>query len=173
MFSGTYFLATERLGFRTWSRDDLPLALSLWGDFNVTRFFGGPFSAPEVQQRLDREIESLRKNGFQYWPVFLLADGEFVGCCGLRSYASEAKIFELGFHLRPVYWGKGLATESAQAVVKFASDSFQAEGLFAGHHPENMASSKVLAKLGFQFTHEELYPPTGKLHRCYFMRLGK
>jgi len=38
-----YFLKTARRGFRQWSINDLPLAVDLWGDTEVTRFIGGPF----------------------------------------------------------------------------------------------------------------------------------
>ena len=164
---GKYFLKTQRLAFRAWSPDDFPLAHSLWGDLNVTRLIGGPFSEEQVRQRLAKETASLRTNGVQYWPVFLLEDGDFAGCCGLRAYRNEKKILELGFHFRPAYWGQGLAVESARAVIKLARESLKAEGLFAGHHPDNQASRRVLEKLGFHFTHDEFYPPTGKMHRCY------
>jgi RimJ/RimL family protein N-acetyltransferase len=166
-----YFLKTARLGFRLWCMDDLPLALALWGDISVTRFIGGPFSEKQIQERLTREIASMQTNGIQYWPLFVLAEGDFVGCCGLRPYRPEEKICELGFHLRPAYWDKGFAAEAAQAVIKHAYESLRAKGLFAGHSPENLASRKVLQKLGFRFTHEELYAPTGKMHSCYFLNL--
>jgi len=169
----SYFLTTERLGLRRWSHQDLPLAMALWGDAEVTRFIGGPFSEDKVRERLEKEIASIEQHGVQYWPAFLLASEDFVGCCGLRSYRPEQKILELGFHLRPAYWGSGLAQESARAVIRFAPQSLGAEGLFAAHHPENQASQKVLCKLGFRFTHEELYRATGKLHRCYLLSLRK
>jgi ribosomal-protein-alanine N-acetyltransferase len=164
-----YFLKTACLGFRQWSVDDFPLAYALWGDIQVTRFFGGPFSEEQIQERLAREVASMRAQGVQYWPVFLLADGVFVGCCGLRPYKPEERIYELGFHLRPSHWGKGFAVESARAVIAHAYESLGTEALFAGHHPENFASQKVLEKLGFRFTHEELYAPTGEMHRCYLL----
>lgn len=162
-----YFLKTARLGLRLWSSDDLSLALALWGDIQVTRLIGGPFSEQQIRERLEREIASMRAQAVQYWPAFSLTDGDFAGCCGLRPYKPEERVYELGFHFRPCYWGKGFAAESAQAVIGHAHDSLGAQGLFAGHHPENLASRKVLEELGFRFTHEELYAPTGKLHRCY------
>ena len=165
----TYFLKTARLGFRLWSSDDLPLALALWGDPQVTRFIGGPFSETQIQERLAREIASMSDQRVQYWPVFSLADGDFAGCCGLRPYKPEECIYELGFHLRPAHWGKGFAVESARAVIAHAFDSLGAQQLFAAHHPENLASRKVLEKLAFRFTHEELYAPTGQMHRCYIL----
>ena len=77
----------------------------------------------------------------------------------------------LGFHFRPMHWGKGFAGEASRAVIGHAFKSLGARGLFAGHYPENHASSKVLEKLGFRFTHEEPYPPTGRMHRCYMLEL--
>nr|NIV34793.1 hypothetical protein [Anaerolineae bacterium] len=37
----------------------------------------------------------------------------------------------------------------------------------AGHNPKNTASQHLLGKLGFRYTHEELYEPTGLMHPCY------
>ena len=82
----SYFLTTQHLGFRPWSPDDMPLAVALWGDIQVTRLIGGPFSDEQIRERLKKEIASMQQHGLQYWPLFLLADGDFVGCCGLRSF---------------------------------------------------------------------------------------
>jgi hypothetical protein len=48
----TYFLRASRLGFRHWALGDLPLAASLWGDPEVTRLIGGPFTPDQVEERL-------------------------------------------------------------------------------------------------------------------------
>lgn len=156
-----YFMKSERLGFRCWSEEDFPLARTLWGDLEVTRYFGGPFSDDEVRVRLGRELERKQAHGFQYWPIFLLRDGEHVGCCGLRPYGTDAAIPELGFHLRPKFWGQGLAVEAARTVIRYAFDVIGAKGLAAGHHPENANSKKVMAKLGFQYTHDEFFAGLG------------
>lgn len=156
-----YFLKTERLGFRCWSKGDLPLAQKLWGDIEVTRYFGGPFSEAEIGERLEREISRMEKYGFQYWPIHLLADDEHVGCCGLRPYWLEEGIPELGFHLRPKFWGRGLASEAARAAIEYTFGTMGAKGLSAGHHPENLASKKVIEKLGFRYSHEEFFATLG------------
>ena len=158
---------TQRLGFRTWTESDLNLAQGLWGDAEVTRLIGGPLSAERVQQRLAQEIANQAAYGTQYWPVFLLTNDEHVGCCGLRPYASEPRVYELGFHLRRIYWGQGLAVEAARAVIEYAFDRLDAAGLFAGHHPANEPSRRMLIKLGFHYTHDEFYPPTGLRHPSY------
>jgi [ribosomal protein S5]-alanine N-acetyltransferase len=171
--SREYSLKTARLGFRRWSMEDLPLALALWGDPEVARFIGGPFSPEAVRRKLSEEILSMRAHNVQYWPLFMLSTSEHVGCAGLRPYRLEDKLYEMGFHLRPAYWGRGLAVEAGRAVVLFAFDTLGAQAIFAGHHPANTASRTVLQKLGFRFTHKEFYPPTGLEHPSYLLTRPK
>lgn len=168
--SEKYFLKTARLGFRHWTKDDLPLALAIWGDPAVTRFVGGSFSPEQVAQRFDREIACQKNHNFQYWPIFLLTTDEHVGCAGMRAYKLEENIPSMGYYLRPKFWGQGFATEAGRAVISYAFGTLGASALFAGHHPENAASGKVLAKLRFTFTHKQLYPPTGLDHDCYLLK---
>jgi len=164
-----YFLNTSRLGFRVWTHLDLPLALALWTNPQVTRFLGGPFSPRQVEERLRREIALQETAGVQYWPIFQRSTGAHVGCAGLRPYNPASAIYELGFHLLPASWGKGLATEAARAVIDHAFNTVAARGLFAGHHPDNAASRRVLEKLGFRYTHNEIYPPTGLMNPSYYL----
>ncbi len=142
---------------------------SFWGDPEVTRRIGGPFSESYVRERIERETATLKEYGVQYWPLFLLATGEHVGCCGLRPYKPDESIYALGFHLRPAFWGRGYAEEAARAVIDHAFDRLGARALFAGHHPENDPSRRLLAKLGFRYTHDELYAPTGLEHPSYLL----
>ncbi|HTS51417.1 MAG TPA: GNAT family N-acetyltransferase [Bryobacteraceae bacterium] len=165
-----YFLKTERLGFSHWLSSDLPLAQGLWGDPQVARFLGGPFTEEQIRQRLERHIGLLRDYNVQYWPIFLLETGDHVGCGGLQPYRLDEGIYELGFHLHRAYWGRGLAEEAARAVIRFAFESLGLETLFAGHHPENAASRRVLGKLGFKYAGEDVYPPSGMLEPTYFLR---
>ncbi len=162
-----YFLKTARLGFRAWRKDDLPLAMALWTDVRVTGFFGGPYSPQQVQARLAREMADQRESGMQYWPFFLLEDGRHVGVCGLRPW--KPGVPELGFHLRPEFWRLGLAFEAATAVIRYGFDQFGPSTLFAGHHPENVASRKLLLKLGFQYAGEDVYPVSGMLEPTYLL----
>ncbi|HAV24482.1 MAG: hypothetical protein A2X67_13835 [Ignavibacteria bacterium GWA2_55_11] len=164
-----YFLTSPRLGFRHWTEADLEIAMELWGDANVTRLIGGPFTRQQVSERLAIEIRTQDSRGVQYWPMFLLSSGEHVGCCGLRPYPPSPKIFELGFHILQRHWGCGFATESARTIMEFAFMKIGVTSLFAGHHPENDVSRRLLRKLGFQYSHDELYPATGLRHPSYLL----
>ena len=165
----SYFLRSSRLGFREWAESDFDLANALWGDPEVTRLIGGPFSKEQVRQRLAREIETQNAHGIQYWPIFLLASDVHVGCCGLRPYRLDRGICELGFHILKSQWGGGYAAEAARAAMAHAFDSLQVAALFAGHHPANEASRRLLQRLGFRFTHAEYYVPTGLDHPSYIL----
>jgi RimJ/RimL family protein N-acetyltransferase len=164
-----FFLQSDRLGFRPWEEADFPLAMALWGDPDVTRLIGGPFTPAQVRERLAREIATMRAHAVQYWPIFLRATGEHVGCCGLRPYRPEEGILEIGVHLRKAFWGHGYAAEAARTVMRHAFDALRAPALFAGHNPANTASRRVLEALGFRYTHDEYYPPTGRDHPSYLL----
>ena len=140
-----------------------------------------PFvTSSAVKARLASECARQCEERVQYWPCFLRdADrfGEHVGAVGLRQYRGAAPscdglsiVFEIGFHLRPDYWGQGLATEAAIAVLSFAFTKLNAEAIFAGHNPHNEKSPRVLKKLGFVLTHEEYYAPTGLMHPSYILK---
>jgi RimJ/RimL family protein N-acetyltransferase len=163
-----YFLRSDRLGFSRWRTTDLPLALALWGDPRVTRYIAAhPLTPREVELRLEREIEMERAHGIQYWPIFLLATDEHVGCCGLRVRESEPEVPELGFHFAARHWRQGYALEAASCAIEHAFTVRNARALFAGHNPANEASRALLGRLGFVHTHDELYPPTGLEHPSY------
>ncbi len=166
-----YSLTTRRLGFRIWSDEDVELALGLWGDPDVTRLIDarGKLSEEQVRERLAQEIATQRQYGVQYWPIFLLENDAHVGCCGLRPHDEGKGILEIGFHIRSAYWGQGYATEAARAVIAYAFGPLHATALFAGHNPENTVSRHVLERLGFRYTHDEFYPPTGLKHPSYLL----
>jgi ribosomal-protein-alanine N-acetyltransferase len=167
-----YWMTTDRIGFRRWTAEDLPLALAIWGDPLVTRLvadLGNP-GVEQARVRLEREIANEQQFGVQYWPTFLLGDGQHLGCCGLRPYRPDEGTFEVGAHLLPQWWGQGLATEAVAAVLAHAFGPLRSRGLFARHNPHNHGSARILEKLGFRHTHDEHMPQTGLAHPCYELR---
>lgn len=138
---------TAQIEFRTWNANDIALASQLWCEPSVMSFLGGPYSHEEVVARLEREIANHETYGVQYWPVFV--DDQFAGCCGIKPVPDDDSRFEIGFHFLPAFWGRGLAREAAEAVMRFATERLHVTELFAGHHPDNAASRKLLERLGF------------------------
>jgi ribosomal-protein-alanine N-acetyltransferase len=164
-----HFMQSERLLFKTWDGSMEVLAEELWGNADVTALIGGPFSADQVESRLQREVGTQASCNVQYWPIFDKTSDRFIGCCGLRPRDLANGQYELGFHLLPAIWGQGYAYEAARRVCEHAFTTLCATSLFAGHNPANESSKKLLHKLGFEFTHTEYYAPTGLDHPSYLL----
>ena len=73
----------------------------------------------------------------------------------------------MGFHLMKRCWGKGFGTEAAQGALEYAWTKLQLLKVYAGHHPDNRASEKILKKLGFEFIENVFYESTGLMHPSY------
>jgi RimJ/RimL family protein N-acetyltransferase len=166
-----YFIYSKRLGFRPWNHKDLQLAIELWGNYEVTKYFDkrGRLSDQQVNERLIKEIDTQNQHGIQYWPIFIKETNAHVGCAGLRPYDLPKKVLEIGFHIRPEYWRQGYAAEAALCVMDYAFNHLRATALFAGHNPENLASKAIINRLGFKYTHDEYYEPTGLNHPSYLL----
>ena len=165
-----FFLQSSRLGFRTWHESDFALARALWGDPAVTRFIAvGGLSEQQIRDRLEREIETQRRYGIQYCPIVALATGEHLGCCGLRPHGDNPGTPEFGVHISSRHWRQGYAFEAASCAIDHAFRIIGVKALFAGHNPANIASRGLLTRLGFVYTHDEFYEPTGLRHPSYVL----
>ena len=151
----TLILETDRLVLRTWTLDDASDALRIWGDAEVMRFVGAPFPDVGVARRaLERAIAVQEEHGVCLWAVVEKAGRRIVGCSGFHLYEGGPAL-ELAFHFVPEYWGRGYATEAARACLRHAFERLHAPKVVATVHPENVASRRVLEKVGFIYTHTE------------------
>lgn len=57
---------------------------------------------------------------------------------------------EIGWRLLREWWGRGVATEAASDVLRFAFDDIGLDQLLSIRHVDNEASGRVMEKLGFQ-----------------------
>ncbi len=164
-----YIFKTERLGLSVWDKSDTEVAISLWSHPDVMRLLSatGTYTPEQIAERLTREIQNQALYGVQYWKLYNLETSEFIGCCGLKPYHEETDIYELGFQLLPSFWNKGYASEAARFSLTYALEILKAKNIFAGHHPQNESSAKLLAKLGFKAFTTEFYEPTGLVHPLY------
>ena len=165
---------TGRLVARPWQIEDLPVAMELWGDPAVTALIDsrGKLTEAEVQEKLYAEIAREKSCGVQYWALFDHRNGDFVGCGGLRpwAYTPDEADFEVGFHLVKRCWGKGFGTEAALGALEYAWTKLELSKVYAGHHPDNRASAKILKRVGFEYLEDVFYKPTGLMHPSYVCR---
>jgi len=83
--------------------------------------------------------------------IFAKDSGDFVGWCGLDHSNRDWPHPVLFYALKTCYWGKGLATEAAMAVLEYAFGVLELDEVDAGAAADNPASVRVLHKLGMRY----------------------
>ena len=143
------------------------------------QFITGILSRAESDAYMEEARSHLAKNGFCKWAVELPGSAPFIGAVGLTYVKFEAGFtpaVEVAWRLNRRYWGRGYATEAAQAAI---ADGFNRVGL-----PEilsmtalpNTPSIRVTDRLGmtraFEFDHPH-HPEGDPLRRHVMYRLSR
>jgi [ribosomal protein S5]-alanine N-acetyltransferase len=150
-------IETARLVIRPFESDDVQAAYGWFGDAVVMRFTatGADKSVEQTRARLVEYQKHQREHGFSKWLMLDSRSGDYIGDSGLLVLPEYGWI-DLGFRLARQHWGKGLATEAAAAWVRTAFDNLNIARLGAFVHPENVASIRVLEKVGFHAERQDL-----------------
>jgi RimJ/RimL family protein N-acetyltransferase len=165
-------LTTPRLRLRPFTPADEPCLLEQWNDPEVGRhlFDGEPVPGSMVRHQIEVSRGAFAAHGFGF---FTLAPHEqpsqVIGFAGLRIFAEQARV-ELLYALRPAWWGRGLATEAARAVLEHGFATGLQE-IWAGADPPNSASFRVMERLGMTFVEELVLG--GRPARYYRIRTGE
>ena len=148
-------LETDRLILRDLEPTDAAGMFALDSDPAVHRYLGNK-PLTNIQQSVE-VIEMVRAqyrtNGIGRWAVIEKATGAFVGWAGLKRETELHKPMEymdLGYRLRPPFWGKGYATEAAKACLQYGFEKLGLREINAAADVANAASNRVLIKLGFR-----------------------
>lgn len=142
-------LQTEQLTLRPCRPDDRADFIALERDPEVMRFLNG--GRPVDRAKSDPKATFLMPDGTEphLWTARRTASGGFVGWfCLWRDSESEA---ELGYRLRRIEWGQGLATEGASALVDWGFRGAGYDKVVATTMTVNRASRRVLEKMGFTY----------------------
>ena len=157
---------TDRLTFREMHEPDLDAMTGLLGDARVMWVYPRPWTRDEVGRWIRRNESEYRERGFGLWIIVARETGEFIGECGLTQQAFAGAVeIEVGYQLRPEFWGRGLATEAAGACVAFARDVAGLPRIVALIDPRNDTSKRVAAKNGLRW--ERDVPVPGKTLGVY------
>lgn len=151
-------LETPRLYLREFTATDAPLLLALNKDPEVLKY------VHELPLQTIEDAEKILINNIlpQYsiyklgrLAVHLKENDEFIGWCGLK-YRPELDEIDLGYRFFPLTWGKGYATESAQHTLNYGLEVLQLQRIVGRAHVENIASLKVLQKIGMKYLCNEI-----------------
>ena len=144
-------LETERLLLREWFEADVQELARIYADERVHRFLGGPIDLEATRRQVARFILHRDERGYGPWVAEHRESGRMIGRVGLMYQpdwtASEDKV-EVGWTLDPAFWGKGLATEGAQASLRYGFEALGLPRIVSFTLPDNVASRRVMEKSG-------------------------
>lgn len=150
---GMLTLQTKRLSRRPITAED-GLQLSAWAmDCQATRFLGYDVLTSEEQLAAHAAAltEKTKQSAHDYvWLVHLTDSPAAIGQISLHSGDTPGR-YVLGYEFSVSAWGKGYATEAAQAVIQFAFTQTPISFIYGTYDTENPASGGVLRHCGMQF----------------------
>lgn len=157
----TPVLHTDRLTLRPFRLSDASAFVALAGALDVARMTSDiphPLHVWQCRRWLRQARGEIR--------FAIERDGELIG--GVGYFCHRPRVGELGFWLGQSYWGEGLATEAARAVVRYAFTDGRLTSLTSANFNDNPASARILSKLAFaangRMHHERRARPRGRRH---------
>jgi RimJ/RimL family protein N-acetyltransferase len=159
---GLETITTDRLrGERLGPRHVDALA-PIFGDPRVGATMGGVWSRETVEQIAAAKDAHWDEHGFGYMMWFVRETGEPAGWGGLSYSVFDGEdVLEVGWTTAPEHWGKGYATELGRAMIEVAFGPLAAPGVVAYTLPHNVASRRVMEKLGFAYEKTAPYKTVG------------
>ena len=140
---------TERLKARHLEPGDLSALLEVYGDEDAMRWVGEGRAITEAEcvQWLDVTANNYRQRGYGMAALVDRESGDVVGFCGLVHPGGQAEA-EIKYALKRKWWGLGLASEAAAAMLRYGARVHGLQKIIATTAPENTASHRVLEKAG-------------------------
>lgn len=170
-------LITDRLILRHFTLADAPRVHELCDNWNVASKLARvphPYPVRAAEDWISGHPEA-RAKGADY-PFAISHGAKLIGAIGIQATDNTPEhylqgdgvaksdstslghglVMEIGYWLGEPYWGNGFATEAARRMVRFAFEELGLTALQAGYLVDNPDSGRVLRKLGFRHTGEEM-----------------
>jgi RimJ/RimL family protein N-acetyltransferase len=144
-------LETPRLHLRAWIDDDLPAFAAMNADPEVMRYFPEAMTRVKSDALAKRIRDNMAKHGWGLWAVEVKTGSKFAGFVGLAIPTFKAEFMpavEIGWRLSRDCWGRGFATEGAQAALAFAFGRLNLGELVSFTAVGNQRSRGVMERLG-------------------------
>jgi len=146
-------LETDRIALRKFDLNDAQAVLDFASNEKVMRYTGDRMiSTLEEAQKIitGTWFEDYRKNGYGRYAAIYKPENKVIGFAGLK-YIPEISVTDIGYRFLPAYWGQGIATEISRAILSYGFEELKLERIVGVAMPENIASSKVLEKIGMSY----------------------
>lgn len=143
-------IETQRCKLRPLIESDRDETFALYESKEVRRFLGGSVGRGDFDARFDNLLTSTSSRN---WAIRLADGGAFVGTISIGKH-HDGHDNELSYQLLPEFWGPGFAFEVATAILELASNTLKLSSIIAETQAANIASRKLLEKLGLTLDRE-------------------
>jgi len=145
-------IETERLLLRQFTMDDLDDLYFIYSHPDLSKYLSNeqPLRLDQTRAAINSIIESWQQHKFGVWAVVYKKHRKLIGHCGLKFLENTPEV-QIGYLLLKDYWRRGLGTEAAAAVLKYGFDVVKLERIVAIAKPENIASRRVMEKVGMKY----------------------
>lgn len=162
---------TERLLLCLWRTEDLEPLAQIFAKERVWRYpFKRGWTREETHDFLNRKIDEWQHRGYSQWAVESKDQAELIGFLGLAPPDFLPEVMptvEVGWRLDPEWWGRGLATEGGRAALQYAFEILGLREVVSIYEPENVASGRVMERLGMKRFVDTTHPTLGVPLRVY------
>ena len=144
-------ITTARLVLRPWRAGDAPALQRLAGRREIADTMVSiphPFTPEYAAQWIAGHAGAFARGEAVHFAITLADDGALAGAVELRAISAEHQCAELSCWIGVEWWGRGLATEATEAVVRHGFERLGLNRIVAFHMVRNPASGAALAKVG-------------------------
>ena len=152
---------TERLIIRHYKEEDFLAFTEMNADEDVMEHFPHTLDDEGSRNLFERLNTRINETGKCFWAVELKENNDFIGFVGLSEPDFEADFIpctEIGWRLRRKYWGKGYATEGANACLQVGWEEYQLEEILSFAVKSNLPSIHVMKKIGMTYVKNFIHP---------------
>jgi [ribosomal protein S5]-alanine N-acetyltransferase len=146
-------LRTEQLVLRDFELDDWSALYDVESRAEVARYQSfEPRTVAECRAYVAAAFEEAKQDTRSTYDlaVTLVSQDRLIGRCGLGLTAADLGEGMLWYTIHPSYWGRGFGTEAARGLLEFGFRELRLHRIWADCDPANVASGRVLEKLGMR-----------------------
>lgn len=144
---------SKRLTYRKLLASDFDLYYELYSNEKVMKYaYLDKFQSQESAKKDFEKVishQNDKEKGTQF--VSILKDtNENIGIVDYEVHAlrEDGGIFEIGYFIKPEYWGNGFATEMGKTIINYLFENYPIHKVCASCHCQNKKSEEIMKKIG-------------------------
>jgi RimJ/RimL family protein N-acetyltransferase len=143
----------NNIKIRKFEKKDAKEFHEIYSNPNVTKTMGSgrvwEFTVEQAEIYIERTNEAWNTQGYGIFAIEKIDTRKVIGMCGFMPFRKTD--VELLYSIGEPYWGNGYTFEACEAALSFAKQHYDWKNLYAYAYPENVASIRIMQKLGFEF----------------------